>query len=539
MRRFSRPLLCALPIVLLLAAAVPAQAAPQSPVRALVERLASDDYQEREAAHTALVHLGLPARDAVRAALAKASDPEVLARLEAVLQTYAVEEEERYAVERLARGDPFPAQPGDLKLGAGSGEPIHEALARIKEATGIAVEPWPGDADLAADLDRPVTGAVTSSGEGAVRGVLFHTLMGIDCTWVVDGARVVVVRLTPAVLFAKMARERRTADLSDLEETLRSFEAPSFDYFDSIWCHLRIKADEARATREKWFCLLRNRAMDGEESADHRALALEGLQEFLGSNDKPQPDVDDVFASLARDAKTPAEARRAAISGMFMGMTPAAKAGVLAILEGEDEEARRTLIEALNDQFYCALTCLVPMKADAPAWERFVAGLGKEVGSPDPQTSHRASFALANLEAEGAGAALVAREAPKEAPLLLEYLETVKRLRTPESRARVVESRSHPDPRVRAAVAYLLGNYAGGTGRGPDVELLLVDLEDEAPIVRFVAANGLGTVYSNSAAERFDEGIAEAASRLAALRARETDTRVRKKVEESLEAMKR
>lgn len=528
-------------VLFALAASLRADEALDKTVAALAVQLGADQFEKREEALTALVRLGMKAEPVVRAEMNRATDPEIRGRLLAALQMYAIEEEEAWAIAQIRKGDPFPpSKEGVGKVDLKGPASIEDFVESIRQQTGVKIELYAADATLPEFMELVSTvWSSSSSGPGAAESALWLALCAGDLTWVVDGERVVIVRLSPGVLFEKLGRELDRWSHYWIASSLMDFESGRFNYWLSTQRFLQEKGKAGGPPRDKWFQLLRNRALDAGETERNRAMALMGLGKYLGTTEIPQADVDGVFSTLACDPEAPETVRRWAARGLAWGLTGAAQDALLGILEGKEEGLQRDVVAALLEASGFYWTALARIESDEKRSERLKASLAALSASKSETLALHATVFRAWRKDPEAQAALVSAKEPADPQIRLYFFHALHQAATAPARERFLEFRSSPEPRTRAAIAAIAGSRAGGTDRGAEAELLLDFLADPEPIVRNFAATGLGTIYSGSASEPYREGKDRAIARLEELLGKEQDARVKEAIEAGLKHAKK
>lgn len=511
-------------------------------------RLGSEEWRVREEAHQAILALGLRAEAAVRAEMEKAEDPEIRARLAAILQSYALDEEENYALERIRKDEPFPAC-GDAGIRVESGTAA-EALESLARDAKIEIGTFPKGASLDA-LARRTALLFTSTyaGGNAARSALIAIVETLDATFVVDGGRVVVVRLTPNVFFALLEKHLRGRPDDHVEQSLAQFERPIVSHWESIMHFLQQKVTKGSLSRDKWFYLLADRAACEGEKEKNRVLALRALRYFLGITDRIQEDVEEAFLRAAFDAKAPESVRHAAYSGLAMGLTAKSQDAVLEILEKGTDPERRAMLMAVQRGQGLMYSAATRIDADPARRERLEKSLSAIASGPGDETDLPAlALAVRVLRGDGSAFEALCEEPIPEArdalgihlrALIQPRLSSGAIPENPKRMERIGEAAKHGSPEVRAMTAAFLGYSAGGADRLPDVDACLVLLDDPAPIVRNFAARALATIYSAHASKPFRERLDEVRERLGRKLESETDDRVKRCLRESLDGMLR
>lgn len=288
--------------------------------------------------------------------------------------------------------------------------------------------------------------------------------------------------------------------------------------------------------RRKWVEILSACALDASRSVDLRRRALRGLQAFFGRSENPQPDVTATFLKVFRQKAEPQALRVEALQGLTKCLEDEARESLLAVLEGRDPGMSRHLLGYLI-QSIGIYSAIQKIRADAPSQARLEAALrGLEDGA-DRDLALRALALDAILGREEAATRLCKAPEPADRAtlfLMLDALGASASSGWAPVLDRVDALAGHPDPRVRAVVAGLYGQSAGGSRRERDVRGALALLGDREPLVRWSAAYALGTIYSSSAAERYFEGWPACRDRLDAAMKSESHSKVRAQLEATL-----
>ena len=453
-----------------------------------VERLLTGDLEAREAAECALVELGQRAEPAVRREWEQSTDPEVRERLSVALAAYAQEREEAFAIECIRRAEPFP--PPDLHGDEVilSGRSLLADLSAIADITAIEIVTYEEDPALASILDATRGGEPIhpTNSAGAVRSILAYLLRDIDVTAVADRGRIVIVRLTPAVVFAQMAVDDEVDSLTGVALDLWRFEHGPAPGHSTIFRVLGMKSGVPGERRDRWFAVLRDRALDPATSEAERVHALHGLKRFVDATARPDEAVDAVFVALAGDASAPRKVAWAALHGLACAHSPAGQEAVLGVIEGDDVEGQARLLWALS--------CFQGFTGSwlAGDAERVPKALARLSSGPDERVATLALCLRSYLGDRAAREGLVDRPRPAERGDRFLLLEALSAIDSTRARERLSSFSRDGEADTRAAVAALLG---GSYGRAPipaefDAGLRL--LEDEDARARGFAAEALG-----------------------------------------------
>lgn len=518
--------------------ALPAAAQQVDPkeLARLIESLDSEDPATRSAAEARLVALGPTLRPQLEEAMKKkAISEETRARIRSILQKFAQMEEEWYALERLEKKDPFPyRQTRRVEVKVDKGTSVAAAIEKVAREYGIKVEFYSGDDDLVQEASRtPIVGGFIVGNGDAETALSLAVSCSMDATAVVEGDRLIVVRLTPSVLLAKIELTNPEAPGRWI---LRDYAGTLHDYWKGAMRFLGSRGDQGGDARRKWLDVLSTRALDASQPEGVRRRALRGLQAYLGRSEKPQPDVTEVFRQVFRQKGGSDALRAEALLGLTQGMEPESQEILLAVLESREPTMSRHLLGywMSNAGIYSAMA---KIREHAPSRARLEAALRRIEEGADGDLALRALAVDATLEHEEAALRLC--RAPEPAELATLYL-TIEALRASADRGwapvldRIDALGTHPNPEVRAVVAGVYGRRAGGKARERDVQGALGLLGDREPIVRWAAAYALGAIYSSSAFERYFDGWPACRNRLDDALKAETHPKVRSRLEETL-----
>lgn len=498
----------------LLALALTQDPALKDRVDAFVRDLGSDAPEAREAATEGLVKLGLDAEPLVRDALKAATDPEVQARLRAVLAWYVPAREEAFALELLKRGDPFPATP-EKRLNLDNPLTVAQALDRIRDLYGLKVDVYADDEALRLRAKETRLRGSASSPTAAYH--LVRLAVDLDALFVVDGDRVVLVRMTPRLLLQGVSMIDRRADEFEMQRTR-----------DRITGTRRLSptlevVDDFLQGREAWTHVLSTAIFDKDLDAGLRLRALRQLGGLYGRDETPNKDVTAILLRVEGDLRDEALAEL-----VYVQEADAVDAVRDAFEKGEPRTRRRLLLRFASVHWR-GISALHAIREDVA---RVARGLEKDA---DADTALRASAMLAIVDGDDdAARRAIAAAWPHDADtaaMRVEVLRLRARKIEPEVHKALAALAADDDPERRLAAAIIYGNYAGGKDRAEDVEGALKLLDDPAPLVRAAAAYSLGVTYSRSAAELYDDGRDAALARLKAALEKEKDPVARKAIE--------
>lgn len=507
-------------------------------------RLSLNDFKEREEAQAAIVRLGVKAKESVHTAQKIASDPEVRSRLEAVLQAFVLIEEDTYALAQLKKGGSFPRSQS-MQVSADA-RTVAEALLAIERQSNVKIEIYPKDKALIRMAEAAqMTASASFVGSDAAEQALALVLNTCDATFVLDEGKVVVVRMTPDVFFAKFEQQTPLRHATDVDDRIAQFDGKVQNHWLTVMRFLQIKFEQGDAARKKWVDVLIGRAEDTGETDAHRALALKALQSFLGLGEKEQPDVDGEFIGYAGKPTTPAPIRRAALGGLILGMSEAAQGTVLRILESGDEAGQLDLLQAIVENGYYHWSGMNQILNTDSKRARFFAAIRKVSKSGDPELAVRALSVLATHGDTAAIGALADAPKPKDLTTIRMFIEALSRrdnvtgapIVRGNGRERLDSYAKDESAEVRAIYACRMGFLSGGPERLPDVEGLRPLLNDPSPLVRGMSVHSLGVTYSASAATPFRDKLAEIRSKLSAMKKTEQDPRVLREIDASLKGI--
>ncbi len=501
-------------------------------VEAGVARLADEDAAERDAAERDLVSLGPAARQALERAAAAATDPEVIARIGTVLARIALREVEDFAIRRVSAGEPFPQIHGGGTGGSlKGGITVAEAINQVGKSFGVAVSFDERDQDLCLEAERTrLEHGIGVSNQDAAEFLLMQALKWIDATYVVDERAVIVVRMTPPILVAKLRKEGRAHFSPCLDLTLQQFveygkpsKALTYNYLNDI-------SRMTNGARERWLQALREFAADESRMPDDRAAALVGVSYFLCTTVDAQPDVDGVFLPHALSSTVPWEVRREAIRGLMHGLTENAHRTVLDLLEQGSSDLREEVLFSaleLSHPSHCVAHYL--HDADRPFSAKFRELLRKLSESEDREVALAALCNRAECGEESVHKAIVAA-GPLDT-LRARYHQMIFAKGDLESEM-IRDYARHEDDNTRAVYACVICGWRLDGAPDAAIEELLRLSSDPAPIVRFFAVRRIAWALEVGLAKG-----AERRTRIAeGLKGRgdvEADPRVRAAIEEA------
>lgn len=503
-------------------------------VAALVTRLGSDDVAVREQATEELIRLGPEAEPLVAAALSKADDAEVKARLEAVLQVYAPQREEAYALKCLREKRVFPK--GTKSPGRGEIEvnaTIADAVEHIAETFGLKIELYADDAALK-EKAKEARLKVTASSPTAEYLLFTAVTEQFEHTYVIDGDRIVIVRLTPAILFERLGLDGDVRDEFQEQRKLRYFGEPERrEYWTTMNRFIQAQAGRGHS-REKWVAVLAAAAQDAKGGVEFRRSAIRAMRSLYGAEAEFQPDSTDVLIRLFADAKAPPEVRAEAAAALAECSEDDGVETVLTILEGGDRAYQSALLHSLGATAHRGIAALPRILVDEDRKARFDGSLKSLSASKEAEIAGRAT-ALRVLV--GDYEAVKPLCGSPTSWMVIGALRSAAFHDFASVRERLEALAKDESATWRAAAALVYGRRAGGQGRAEDVAGATRLLDDAEPIVRWAAAHSLGITYSSNAAEKYRDGLAECRAKLKAALEKEIDARVRAQIEAALKGL--
>src|SRR6185295_14464573 len=107
-----------------------------------------------------------------------------------------------------------------------------------------------------------------------------------DASFVLDEGKVVIVRMTPAVFFAKLEQQFPLPPANEVDDRIVRFEGHPYNHWLTVMRFLQIKCEQGEESRKKWLDVLISRANDNTATEEHRAQALHAMTSFLGLKDR-------------------------------------------------------------------------------------------------------------------------------------------------------------------------------------------------------------------------------------------------------------
>ncbi len=520
--------------------------APQDTEAGRIEKwvasLDSEDAKVREEAESRLIQLGPRIRPTLVAALPRLS-AEQKGRIEAILQRFILVEEDEYAVRLLKKGDAFPLPPPKPGVwGEGwstpEGASVSEAVFAIARRVNLAVEFYAPDAAFRREADEAAlqVRATTSNGDG--EWLLTTALQsGMDACMVVDRERVVIVRMTPAVLLERLALTDSRS--FEIERHLENFGGVSNRHWVSIGSFLQTCYNAGGPRFARWNDALKSAARDPKRTARDRSAALCGLRWFRGIDHQLLPDSAAVFVELASDPKAPMEIRTEAAGSLAYCLEEEAQTKLLELLEAGAVEFVAPLLLRLAERPNGYLGALYEINKDAARRARLIAALEKLEKHADRDVALRALSILSVFVQKGPSILrLAAAGEPAEPQTLRVFLDALRISafsNVPEVWDRVDRLAAHSSARMRASAAAIYGRSVGGKERARDVKGAVAMLTDKEPLVRWASAEALRYIYMiQGAAEPYDEGWEGAEPHLKKAVGVETDPKVKEALEGAL-----
>jgi hypothetical protein len=513
-------------------------------VAEMIRRLDSDEFAVRESAQASLAKMGRPVRPLLLSALSTCP-AEARARIDAVLHGFILLDEEEFTLRHLAGEIPFPPS-ARREFGYETGESISVVLSRITRDYGIKVAYFPGDEALGLDASNRVLRTNVQMSRASAKGAIDATIVDLEVLPVVDGDRVVLVRITPAVLFEGLRRAPPDESFGSSLERVRLGEEYWDRYPNRFRAFLQNRVSSGGDCRSRWLAILKGTALDPAAVLETRRVAVQALQCCYLMDEQPHPDSTDFLVEISAAGAMPVEIRREALLTLACCPETGAARKVLEVLEGNDEPLQARLLLRLLE-VSANPSVFVEFRRDAARNGRLLRVLQKQAQSTDPAFRWKAAALLANPYALG-------REVPQgDVALFEEALVSAPEPARPDERdqlfcqlrgaigrgsekiRRRVEAMAHHDSaQIRASAAVVYGHSAGGTERRRDVQDSLRLLEDRDPLVRGAAASTLGTIYSTSASERYIEGWADVRGSLQRQLKEEPDPAVRRAIGDAL-----
>ncbi len=492
--------------------------APQDTEAGRVEKwvasLDSEEAKVREDAEARLFQLGPGIRPILVAALPRLS-PEQKGRIEAILQRFIIVEEDEYAIRLLKRGDAFPVSP--LKSGergedfsTPEGTTVSEAVFSIAKRVNVALEFYAADTAFRREADEAPIQVRATTTNADVEWLLTSALTtALDACMVVDKERVVIVRMTPAVLLEKLALS--DPGRSEIERHLEIFAGVSNRHWVSVGSFLQTCYSGGGPRFTRWNDALKSIALGPKRTVRDRCAALSGLRWFRGIDRRLMPDSAAVFIDLASDPKAPLEVRTEAAGSLAYCLEEEAQTKLLELLEAGAVEFVGPLLLRMAERPNCYLGALYGIHQDAARRARLTAALEKLEKHADRDVALRALSILSVFVQKGpALLRLAGAQEPTDPQTLRVFLDAL-RISTfssvPEVWDRVDRLAAHSSVRMRASAAAIYGRSVGGTDRARDAKGALAMLTDKEPLVRWAAAEALRYVYMiEGAAEPYYDG---------------------------------
>jgi hypothetical protein len=503
-----------------------------------VPRLSSEEFAVRAEAQKNIEKLGFAAEEAVQIVLKKTTDPEVQSRLLSILQVFALQSEEIYALQQIKKNTPFPKTNVDRIVVAEVGT-IADAISLIAQQAGLVIEFYSKDKELARLTNEQA--AHRFGGFNSPQRALSDFLFPFDADYVVDEGKIVIVRMMPAVFFAKLEQQFTEPSPYYISVEIDAFDRPRINHWVSVMKYLQDKFAEGEETRAKWVSILTCRIDDATQTEQRRGMAMRALCAFLLQRDKAPLEVDRICIRYATDSKAPRLIWIEAITGLAKATSDEALDAQMHLLE-TSTDAQKELLAKIESNKHWQYGSYRKICDSAERRKQFSETLRKLGKSADTDIAIRALSILAYMGDETAYDDLLKVPDPKDMTTIRIYLTALSRRTIPGLDPQKTPERfdafaRHNVPQVRALYSYLKGYSAGGVERLPDVEALLPLLSDSEPVVRNFAVDGLRVIYHGSAATPFREGLQTIRTRLEEMAKSEKDSRVKTKIETSLNDM--
>lgn len=464
-----------------------------------VRRLGADSLDEREAAQKALTDLPPAADRFIDEALKGAQDPEVRTRLSMVVRDLVPKREESYAIAQINKADAFP-DPGReiITWKDARRKTVEGSLRIISEFSKIPIEFYPGDETLKplAETTKPRMWSHTNA-ENALAEVLHREM---DATYVVDGSRIVIVRLTMPVFLARFAADSK-AEASSLGlatgSRIRSFGSPSVprSWADGNIARLILNGsksnDAMNPQSEKWLTRLQDVALNDAAAEDDRILALRALAELRWDPNfwARSAEIPKTWQTLAEGSKTPRGVAEAARFELTRRSLDEDDTAVKALESGSVDLQKRLLAELYSRRTY-SLPMTPVAKPTEEVRKKLLGRLDDLRKSPNPDVAVLSAAAAVALGNADAVETLAKAAIPSERGSVLAMIEQLTPHRPDVARDRFAKH-AHPD--YRAAYVMCLAQTKGDD-RTAAADRALAMLDDDAPIVRCFAVWTLSTL---------------------------------------------
>lgn len=526
-------------LALILAAAVPVSEIAKR-VEALVARLAADDYETREQATRDLMRLGVDAEPLLREALASSQDPEVRERLDEALLNLVGSREEAFALACLQSGSPFPQptkRPVRVEI---SQVMVAQAIEKIAGEFGLEIEFFKDDRWLQEEAGTaPILGSTATTAPDPQLLLEFALTNNLELTYVVDGKRIIIVRLTPAILLERLAREEPRASEFQEQSMVEDFFSRKVNHWGSIHWFIQRQTSEKRKSRVKWVEELVRAAKDRDATPESRCRAIRGFRWLYGAAAVPQHDATAHLLEILKEDGAPEAIRTEAVRVLPHCPEPEAVDELFRILEGPAPEPKSALLFQLGRTG--GISALGTIRADEILEERLHKDLVALSGSPDAEVAARSAtlrvLLMGDKDALESMNALALSSDQDTSWMVIEALRVSAFKDFAQVKGRIDALARDKDAKLRAAAACLYGRTSGGKARGHDVAESRRLLADPAPVVRACAAHALGVIYSLQAAEAFREGLDSCLEHLQDLLKEDPDERVKTYVKAALDQM--
>lgn len=516
-------------------------------MRALVKKLESEEPALRESAEAELRKIGRASRELL-AGEAKGASPEAAARLKSILRGFETLDREEDAIRMLRKSDPLP-RPHAGQVRIDGEQSVAKAIAGLAGAFDLKIEFQPGEEELRRRAeDTPLNITYSSANESWVLDILQGMLAKrLEACWVVDGERLVIVRMTPGLLLERLRSGADPRGRFEILRRLAEFEGPQYQHGLSAGSFIQDRVKDSAASRDRWAEALSTVALSPDETLERRLAAVRGCTWFYGVLPETQPRIAETLVRIYNSPKTPAELRAEAGRSLCSATDPEALDVILKTLESGPAADASVLLAALLERHYYSYAAVGALRRDREREARLAHALQALEGSPDADLALRSTSLCATLSflsevylpaAERLAKAPDPKD-PQTAELFLEGLR-VAAFKVPTAvLPRVRELSRSPDARVRASAAMIFGRSVGGKDRKADIEGSLALLKDPEPLVRWAAAQAIGYVFSTTAAERYLEGWESVEPKLLEAQKDEKHPKVREALAKALDEGRR
>lgn len=502
-------------------------------VAELVVELGADDVDRREAAQKALVALGHAAHDPARALFESATDPEVRARLGAVLKTLLPLKEEADALDLIAKNAPFPRSKVDkIKFDFADirkrtrGTRV-DFIDQWTEQTGIAVDVYREDDELKRLLEQASSGYSTSTPKDTLLSLVSK---GLDAAAVVDGDRVVVVRLSMPVFLALAARDLPSGDphfrrLPEFNPRDRSVA----EYVLNGIIHNDVMDPQA----DRWLTSVCDVARDATADDRERVIAVRCLGEIRWDVDAwPRvSEIPDLWKRLAESEDVPPKLAAAAAQELALRRSTKPES-LVEWLESPTPALKTAALQALYRAraHWTPSVVRMPTRDETARREALLKQLELLRESPIEDISSMAVVVATGFGDREAARQLARGPDSDDPAVMTEVIDALTRADLSSAEARF---KKYADPGLRAAFALRLSDVPRDA-HDDAMRIARELLADVEPVVRAAAADSLARLCNMSPPERRAEAIEALRGRLAG----EKDERVLKALKRASESVR-